>query len=51
MSAYGTVRTYATLLGQQAVGADPAAELDEEKQTDAKLNGLAEHINVEAKAA
>jgi ferritin-like metal-binding protein YciE len=51
ISAYGTVRNYAKLLGQQQWAQILQQTLDEEKQTDAKLNGLAEHINVEAKAA
>lgn len=50
IAGYGTVRTYATLLGD-----DEAAEvlqeiLDEEKQADTKLSSLAEAINVEAAA-
>jgi ferritin-like metal-binding protein YciE len=48
IAAYGCVRTYAKLLGQ-----DDAAELleqtlGEEKETDQKLTMLAENINVEA---
>jgi ferritin-like metal-binding protein YciE len=48
IAAYGCVRTYANLLGE-----DDAAELleqtlDEEKETDQKLTNLAEKINVEA---
>jgi ferritin-like metal-binding protein YciE len=48
IAAYGCVRTYAKLLGQ-----DDAAELleqtlGEEKETDQKLTRLAENINVEA---
>jgi ferritin-like metal-binding protein YciE len=48
IAAYGCVRTYATLLGE-----DDAAELleqtlQEEKETDEKLTELAESINVEA---
>ena len=50
IAGYGTVRTYATLLGD-----DEAAEvlqeiLDEEKQADTKLTSLAEEINVDATA-
>jgi ferritin-like metal-binding protein YciE len=51
IAAYGTVRTYAQLLGQQQWAQLLQQTLDEEKQTDSKLNALAEHINVEAKAA
>jgi ferritin-like metal-binding protein YciE len=48
IAAYGFVRTYANLLGE-----DDAAELleqtlKEEKETDQKLTKLAEKINVEA---
>jgi ferritin-like metal-binding protein YciE len=48
IAAYGCVRTYANLLGE-----DDAAELleqtlNEEKETDRKLTKLAEKINVEA---
>jgi ferritin-like metal-binding protein YciE len=48
IAAYGCVRTYANLLGE-----DDAAELlkqtlNEEKETDQKLTKLAEKINVEA---
>jgi ferritin-like metal-binding protein YciE len=48
IAAYGCVRTYANLLGE-----DDAAELleqtlKEEKETDQKLTKLAEKINVEA---
>ena len=50
MAGYGTVRTYAQLLGM-----DDAAELlqetlDEEGAADKKLSGIAEEINVEAEA-
>lgn len=51
IASYGTVRTYAQLIGRQ----DWARLLDEtaneEKETDRKLNQLASHINVEARAA
>lgn len=51
IAAYGCVRTYANLLGE-----DDAAELleqtlKEEKETDQKLTKLAEKINVEAEGA
>jgi ferritin-like metal-binding protein YciE len=51
IAAYGTVRTYANLLGQHQWAQLLQQTLDEEKQTDSKLNALAERINVEAKAA
>jgi ferritin-like metal-binding protein YciE len=51
ISAYGTVRTYATLLGQQPWAQLLQQTLDEEKETDRLLNHIAERINVEAKAA
>jgi ferritin-like metal-binding protein YciE len=51
ISAYGTVRTYATLLGQQQWAQLLQQTLDEEKETDRLLNHIAERINVEAKAA
>ena len=51
IASYGTVRTYAELLGHQdwARLLDQTAE--EEKAADQKLNQLASRINVEAKAA
>ena len=51
IAAYGTVRTYASLLGNQSWAQLLQQTLDEEKQTDQKLNDLAERINLEAKAA
>jgi ferritin-like metal-binding protein YciE len=51
ISAYGTVRTYATLLGQQQWAQLLQQTLDEEKETDRLLSHIAERINVEAKAA
>jgi ferritin-like metal-binding protein YciE len=51
IAAYGTVRTYAELLGQQEAVALLAETLQEEKETDAKLTQLAEGINVEAAEA
>lgn len=48
IAAYGTVRTYAELLGQQEAVALLEETLQEEKETDAKLTELAEGINVEA---
>ena len=51
IAAYGTVRTYASLLGDQSWAQLLQQTLDEEKQTDQKLSDLAERINLEAKAA
>lgn len=51
IAGYGTVRTYANLLGRKDWAQLLQQTLDEEKQTDAKLNQLAERINLEAKAA
>jgi ferritin-like metal-binding protein YciE len=51
IAAYGTVRTYATLLGRREWAELLQETLDEEKQTDQKLTELSEDINVEARAA
>lgn len=51
ISAYGTVRTYAELLGLNDAAELLQQTLNEEKQTDQKLNSLAESINVEAEKA
>ena len=51
IAAYGTVRTYAQMLGKREWAQLLQQTLDEEKNTDQKLNQLAERINVEAKAA
>ena len=51
MASYGTVRTYANLLGRKAWADLLQQTLNEEKGADQKLNALAEHINMEAKAA
>jgi ferritin-like metal-binding protein YciE len=51
ISGYGTVRTYASLLGHRDVAQILQQTLDEEKETDRLLNQIAERINVEAKAA
>ncbi|HZR32923.1 MAG TPA: ferritin-like domain-containing protein [Terriglobales bacterium] len=51
IASYGTVRTYASLLGHRDWAQLLQQTLDEEKQADKLLNGLAEHINLEAKAA
>ena len=51
IASYGTVRTYAELLGRQDWARLLDQTADEEKETDQKLNQLASRINVEAKAA
>jgi ferritin-like metal-binding protein YciE len=51
ISAYGSARTFANLLGEKEIVQLLEATLKEEKAADAKLTSLAEGINVEAKAA
>lgn len=51
MAGYGTVRTYARLLGHTDWAQLLQQTLDEEKEADRILNGLSERINLEAKAA
>jgi len=51
IASYGTVRTYANLLGKQNWAELLQQTLSEEKSADQKLNALAEHINMEAQAA
>jgi ferritin-like metal-binding protein YciE len=51
IAAYGTVRTWASLLGRNEWVNLLEQTLEEEKQADIKLTQLAERINVEAKAA
>ena len=51
MAGYGTVRTYARLLGHSDWAQLLQQTLDEEKKADRILNGLSERINLEAKAA
>lgn len=48
IAGYGTVRTYAQLLGERDAVKLLQTTLDEEGQTDKKLTQLAESINVEA---
>jgi ferritin-like metal-binding protein YciE len=48
IASYGTVRTYAQLLGEDEAARLLQQTLEEEKEADQKLNGLAEEINVEA---
>ena len=51
MAGYGTVRTYAQLLGQQEMARLLQQTLDEEAEADQKLSQIAGSVNVEAKAA
>ena len=48
IAAYGSVRTYANLLGDQKAVSLLEETLQEEKETDQKLTSLAEDINVQA---
>src|ERR1700726_1826200 len=48
IAAYGTVRTYAEILGDQSAVELLEQTLQEEKETDEKLTELAQSINVEA---
>lgn len=50
IAAYGCVRTWAELLGENEASALLEKTLEEEKETDQKLTELAEEINVQAKA-
>ena len=47
MAGYGCVRTYASLLGDTNAAALLEKTLEEEKETDEVLGGIAEEINVE----
>lgn len=51
IAGYGTARTYAQLLGHDAWAQLLQQTLEEEKETDRKLNQLAETINIEANVA
>jgi ferritin-like metal-binding protein YciE len=51
MAGYGTVRTYAQLLGQQEIARLLQQTLNEEKQADETLTQIASAVNVESKAA
>lgn len=51
ISAYGSARTFASLLGEKEVVRLLEQTLKEEKAADEKLTSIAESINVEAKAA
>jgi len=48
IAGYGTVRTYAELLGLDEAAKLLQQTLDEEKETDRKLTSIAESVNVEA---
>ena len=48
MAAYGTVRTYAQLLGQSQVAKLLEETLEEEKAADQKLTSIAQKVNVRA---
>jgi ferritin-like metal-binding protein YciE len=47
IAGYGCVRTYATILGDAGAASLLAQTLEEEKEADEVLNGLAEHLNLE----
>lgn len=51
MAGYGTVRTYAELLGETEFASLLQQTLNEEKEADQTLNNIAKTINVQAKAA
>jgi len=51
MAAYGTVRTYANILQDTNATSLLQETLNEEKEADRKLTGLAENINIKAAAA
>ena len=51
MAGYGTVRTYADLLGEREFSNLLQATLDEEKEADKTLTEIAKTINVKARAA
>ena len=51
MAGYGTVRTYAQLLGQQEMARLLQQTLNEEEEADQKLTQIASSVNVEARAA
>jgi ferritin-like metal-binding protein YciE len=51
MAGYGTVRTYAELLGQREIAQLLQETLDEERDADETLTEIARGVNLEAKAA
>jgi ferritin-like metal-binding protein YciE len=50
IAGYGCVRTYATILGDTEAAELLSQTLDEEKQADESLNGIAEKLNLEVPA-
>ncbi|HEX6502663.1 MAG TPA: ferritin-like domain-containing protein [Terriglobales bacterium] len=48
IASYGTVRTWASLLGEQEAADLLEQTLNEEKEADEKLNEIAESVNIEA---
>jgi ferritin-like metal-binding protein YciE len=51
IAGYGTVRTYAELLGENDFASLLQQTLDEEKEADESLNEIAKTINIKARAA
>lgn len=51
IAAYGTVRTYADLLGKREISQLLQQTLEEEKDADSTLNEISSNVNIEAKAA
>jgi ferritin-like metal-binding protein YciE len=51
MAGYGTVRTYADLLGENEFASLLQQTLDEEKEADKSLTEIAKTINIKARAA
>ncbi len=51
MAGYGTVRTYAELLGQKKIASLLQQTLDEEREADETLSQIARSVNLESKAA
>ena len=51
MAGYGTVRTYADLLGEKEFASLLQQTLDEEKEADKSLTEIAKTINIQARAA
>jgi ferritin-like metal-binding protein YciE len=51
IAGYGTVKTYAKLLGRADIASLLDQTLEEEKEADETLSGIAESVNIEARAA
>ncbi len=51
IAGYGTVRSYADLLGKREIAQLLQQTLEEEKEADSTLNSIAQSVNIEAKAA